>query len=568
MKKIMECPAAGENASAAVSAAVMALSDGDTLCLQNGRYDFYPEGAYRKEYYISNNDSGVKSIAFPLIGKKNIVIDGGGAELVFHGRILPFAVDGSENITIRDLSVDYAAPFYAQAKITEADTHHTTLFFEKPDFSCRVENGNFCFYSETDGWENRVEQALALEFSWNADRTAGIPSPFLPPYFPYSGPKKDHGFLGGMFRDVKLEQLDENRIVMYMETPHVHTVGNYLVMTHSDRCYPGFFLTHAKNVTLSGIRLYHSASMGVIAQCSEDITLDTVTAKPRPGSGRMLSVNADATHFVNCRGSIVMRNCTFVSMMDDACNIHGIYGLYRERKQENVISVSFGHGQQKGIDFCRVGDTVAVIDSEQTKTLMTAAVTKQELLSPEEYILTLDRAVPVPGKHYVIENLSTAPDVHITDCESGNNRPRGFLLSTAGRVLVERCTFYNMSQGIQLGGEMRDWYESGAVKDVTIRDNDFADSAFAGGYAITIVPSLREEDARMPFHGTVVIENNRFTQAEPRMLFCRLTEKLVFRKNTFIRDTSLPSHPIGQKDGICIDRDTCTEVLVDGNTVV
>ena len=34
---------------------------------------------------------------------------------------------------------------------------------------------------------------------------------------------------------------------------------------------------------------------------------------------------------------------------------------------------------------CRVGDTVAVIDSEQTKTLMTAAVTKQELLSRERF---------------------------------------------------------------------------------------------------------------------------------------------------------------------------------------
>ncbi|MFQ9147564.1 MAG: hypothetical protein ACLR5G_04585 [Eubacteriales bacterium] len=54
--------------------------------------------------------------------------------------------------------------------------------------------------------------------------------------------------------------------------------------------------------------------------------------------------------------------------------------------------------------------------------------------------------MPVSDGKFVVENRSTAPDVHITGCESGFNRPRGFLLSSAGHIEVENSVFYNMNQ--------------------------------------------------------------------------------------------------------------------------
>ena len=67
--------------------------------------------------------------------------------------------------------------------------------------------------------------------------------------------------------------------------------------------------------------------MGIVGQLSENITLDGITAEPREGGKRLLSTNADATHFINCRGKIEVARCKFVQMMDDASNVHGIYNI-------------------------------------------------------------------------------------------------------------------------------------------------------------------------------------------------------------------------------------------------
>ena len=534
------------NATPALVRAVAALAEGDTLMLDGGTYHLYPEGAHVEEYYISNNDCGVKPIAFPLIGKKNVTVDGGGADLIFHGRILPFVLDHAENVCIKNFSIDYASPMYAQAKILESDEHHAVLRFDGKDFSCRVdEEGHFGFYSEKDGWEvSALRHNLSLEFT-----PEGSPLHNGRPFFAYCGEPCDHGFLSRLFRHVSLEEREKNVIEMKGDDLVVHTPGNYLVITYATREFPGIFITDCKEILLSDIRLYHTTSMGIIAQLSENITLKNIVAEPRPDSGRLLSVAADATHFVNCRGKITMSGCKFIQMMDDACNIHGIYHLYEAQESPNTLLLGFGHFQQKGIQTYRPGDRVAIIDSTVNEVRDEATVLSAELLSPDQIRLCLDREIEKPGEHWVVENLTTAPEVHIFDCESGYNRPRGFLLSSNGKTLVERCKFYNMNQGIQLAGEMNDWYESGAVQDVTIRDCDFTNSAYAGGVAIVCAPRLRAKDFTGAFCGRIVIENNLFCQSTKRITSINLADHVIFRNNRFHTDPSLPVHKSHREDG-------------------
>ena len=536
---------AENNVTPSLRRAIDALSDGDTLELGGGVYDLYADGAEVRHYFISNNDPGEKPIAFPLVGKKGITIDGGGAELIFHGRILPFAVDSSSDITIKNLSVDYSSVWFSQALIVEADRYKTVLRFSD-DSPCRVKDGKFCF--EVFGGEDVREEVFAVEFE--RDR-AGSPRPssHIPPYFPTVTRGADHGFLSGMYREVTLEETSHGVITMYGNLGFVHTVGNHVVMLHSSREFPGFFINESKNVRLESINIYYTSGMGVVGQLSENITLDRVVAAPKKGSGRMISVNADATHFVNCRGKIELTGCRFVSMNDDACNIHGIYLICEKSESPDTIICGYGHNQQRGINICRPGDHVAIIDRDTTSIVCTAHVVSSELVTPDELRLKLDREVTL-GENYLVENLSTAPGIHIADCESGNNRPRGFLLSSPGKTLVERCRFYNMYSGIQIGGEMRDWFESGATTDVTIRDCDFANSAYAGGTAITIAPKLYETNPRDFFHGRVVIEGNEFVQSSKRIMYANLVRELVFKDNKFRLDESLPYHAPNGETGV------------------
>ena len=300
-------------------------------------------------------------------------------------------------------------------------------------------------------------------------------------------------------------------------------------------------------MTLEDVRLYYTASMGVLAQLGEDLTLNRVVAQPRENSGRLLSTNADATHFVNCRGKITLRDCKFVQMMDDASNVHGIYNLYRERPSERCIRLGYGHGQQVGINLYRPGDQIALIECETNETRAVATVQKSTLLSERELELILDREVPAPEGRWVTENLSTAPEVHYAGCETGHNRPRGFLISTRGRTLVENCVFYNMNQGIQLSGEMKDWFESGPVNDVCIRNCRFSNSAYAGGVAIRCKPVLYCTDT--VFNKKIIIEDNVFTQASRRICSIEGCEEVIFRNNRFCEDPALPYHRPHGEDG-------------------
>ena len=542
-----------KNCTPAFVKAIALMQSGDTLLLGSDKYDMRVEGARIEHYYMSNNDYGVKPIALPVIKKENITIKGEGAKLVFHGEILPVVVDNSKNITLSGFSIDYEVPMYSQSEIIEATPEKTVIKFDGNQFCCRVdEDGNWCFFSESEDWKwerHRRSDVITLEFD-----KEGRPSPYSWPYFPHTGGYEDHGFLDCMYREVELEQLGDNLIAMHGNTGIKHTAGNILVMTWNTREFPGVFTKDSDGVTYTDIILHHTMSMGFITQNTSDITFKRIKAEARRDLGRLLSVSCDATHFVNCRGKIEIADCHFESMMDDACNIHGNYHIYEKQEAPDTLLLRFGHYQQKGANTYRVGDTVNIIDAYTMDIHGEAKVVGFEVINPDNMILRLDRAVEAPGEWWVVENMSTAPDIHIHDCVSGYNRPRGFLLSSRGKVLIERNSFHNINHGVQLSGELRDWYESGAALDVTIRDNDFTNSAYAGGSAIYSNPKLEatKTNKGLIYNGRLVIENNYFEQADRRILWAEHSAEVVFKNNRFKLNTSLPRHPAHNESGVFV----------------
>ncbi len=552
------------NCTPAFVEAVGKLQSGDTLCLDGKRYDLRPEGALVKHYYISNNDGGDKPIAMPIIGKENITVDGGGAELVFHGEMLPVVVDSSKSIVLKGFSIDYEVPMYAQAEIVEASDDRTVLKFDGKQFCCRVDDsGYFCFYSNSPDWRwerHRRDHVLSMEF----DRE-GKPAPYTRAFFPHPGGRDGSAFHSAMHREVELCELGENLIAMNGETDIKHTVGNTLVMTYNTREFPGVFTTDSSCLEYSDIVLHHTMSMGFITQNSENITFRRISAEPRRDLGRVLSVSCDATHFVNCRGKIELDSCVFEYMMDDACNIHGNYHIYESRESENTAILRFGHIQQYGVNTYRSGDMVHILDTKTMNTVGKGRVVSSEVVSSERMRLTLDCVLPenYTESEWIVENMSTAPEIHIHDCISGYNRPRGFLLSSGGKTLVERCKFHNISQGIQLSGEQSRWYESGAAMDVTIRNNDFTNSAYCAGVAIKSVPAIdaREYDPDIIYSGRVVIEGNHFEQGSKRILSVSNAKEVIFKNNTFRLNTDLPVHPPVGESGIFVTR--CEETDIE-----
>ncbi len=517
--------------------AVNALKDGDTLCLGGGELHFYPDMAEEAEYFVPNNDFSRKPIAFLIKNKKNITVDGEGVRLVFHGRMSPIVTDNSENITLKNFSVDYAEPMYFEGKITDAGENFVEMEYDDKTFHVDVEEGALKFYGE--GWENKTGKVLVNEF----DPEIKGPALGTPTYFANVSGVEDKTFMAFLHRYLKASKPKENRLRLEGNIKYTHKVGRYWLCTHNDRKYPGIYVTECRDVLIENVLLTHTLSMGVICSLSENITLNKVSALP--GEGRLLSVDADATHFVNCTGLIHITGCRFESMMDDAVNIHGIYAPFIKRLSESSALLKFGHFQQSGINVFKKGDKIRLCDNETLSPYAYLTVKASRTLSEKYFILETEEPIPSEIKEgHVFENYSRMPRVHIENTNSGYNRPRGFLISTCNGTLIENCTFYNMSNAINFSGDAGTWFESGPCDNIIIRNNDFSNAAYCGGPIILSNPQIPKHG--IPYHKNITVENNTFSENDKRYMVMYDAENVTFRNNRFVKTKDTPFPKLGE----------------------
>ena len=101
-----------------LSSLFLSVADGETITLEKEKiYHVRQDDSFSLSgYFCSNtekqheNPYGTRYTAVFLENKKNIIIDGNGASLIVHGKMTPFLFDRCENITLKNLTVDYYCP--------------------------------------------------------------------------------------------------------------------------------------------------------------------------------------------------------------------------------------------------------------------------------------------------------------------------------------------------------------------------------------------------------------------------------------------------------------------------
>lgn len=188
-------------------------------------------------------------------------------------------------------------------------------------------------------------------------------------------------------------------------------------------------------------------------------------------------------------------------------------------------------------------------------------------------------ATPLPGEidpeqtDIGIENLTWTPTVRFTDNIVRNNRARGALFSTPKPTRVERNIFDHTSGcAILLCGDSNGWYETGACKDVVIRDNKFI-NALTSMYqftnaVISIYPEIpRLDKQKKYFHSGIRIENNEFESFDKPILYAKSVQGITFTNNQINTNKEYPAfHPI--KKRILFERVADANVFdnrIDGN---
>ncbi|MBK7651842.1 MAG: right-handed parallel beta-helix repeat-containing protein [Flammeovirgaceae bacterium] len=165
--------------------------------------------------------------------------------------------------------------------------------------------------------------------------------------------------------------------------------------------------------------------------------------------------------------------------------------------------------------------------------------------------------------------MSWTPNVTISNCFVGSNRARGYLISTSGKVVIENNIFETSGSAILIAGDANYWYESGAVKNITIKNNEFRSPCNSSSYqfcnaVISIYPEIPNADSINPYHKNIKIENNSFNPSDYPILYAKSVDGLSFKNNTITRSFDYePWH--SQKYNFLLE--ACKNVEISGNKI-
>lgn len=523
------------------------------LVFDDATYPFYPESIQDRYVAVSNNDNGDKKIVFNLDRMNNVSVCGTNTVFRFHGGMVPFYIRNSQNVCLRGFSIDYDYPFTLEGEVVESSQAERSFLLKIFD-ECLYEVRDERLYLKGYDWElplgeNIIFNSMTESPYHSAERYEGWNGDGLKAEACGAGLVRLIGFTASLMPPVGSIYVDKG--------PH-----------GSNRRYPGFIIHGSKDVSITDVTVHKSGAMALIAEKSENIYCRRFSTAVPEESHLMIAASADATHFVGCRGDIVLEECVFESMLDDATNIHSTYMKVDSLLTRDSFLASFGHFQQEGYDFAHIGDTVQFVDRNGLVPLCKARVTDIEHLTENCYRIATDADMSIyRGKELAVENTDNKANVLIKNSIVRKNRARSLLLSTPGNVLVEGCDFASMMAGIRICGDANYWFENGNTNNIVIRDNVFrnlGNGAWSPQAVLQIDPVINKGKRSCDrfYHNEISFENNTVFSSESQLIYALSVKNLSIKGNTFIETfDNEPRFP-----GLAlIDVQYCDSLIVEGN---
>lgn len=487
-------------------------SDGSTLVFPGGTLPVKDTYCYEKYQHISNNDPSEKRIAFDIEGVDGLTIEGNGTLLLFSGFISPFYIENSTDISISGLNIDYTRTFNSEGTIIATGKDWVEVKFPD-DYDIKIQSGLLVFKDKTGV---TYPYGNLLEF----DSVKKEVAHYVHDYWVWGD-------------GLQAEALPNGNYKIY-EKGFEGTPGNTLVFGAAARINPAFTLDGCEGFTLRDVNIWHCGGMGVIAQRSKDLELNHVQVVPSPGKDRMISITADATHFINCKGFIRMIDCTFTNQKDDATNIHGWYSVAQKKVSGNQLVLWSNYG----MDFARPGMSLELVDHNNMMTYDTLKVKAVEKYNSEYSLVTFEENIPEHFKEKdALADADANPDVLIKGCHFGNNRARGLLIGSRGHVVIEDNHFHVPGTAILFEGDGNYWYEQSGVRDVTIRGNTFENCLYGSktwGPAYIAVGSGIPDRETSRYHRNITVEGNTFNTFDPRILNLYCCDGVVYKDNKVV----------------------------------
>lgn len=514
-----------ENATARIQKVIDdAIRTGKTaLTFPKGRYDFWPDGAIREKYFISNTSTEkedslkIRTIGMLFRNARNLTIDGNGALFVFHGKMTTILLEHCENVKLQNIHVDFERPTMSEMRYAKVANGEVELDIQR-DARYTIRDDRLEWFGE--GWKTTHFHAVEFDTTLKTMRYSD--------WKPYA--------------NAQATEIGPGRV--RFKTHATPKPGNILTVRDIIRDQVGMHIRECKNVTLEDVGMHYMHGLGIVSQYTENVTMRRVTCAPRPETGRIIASSADFMHFSGCRGKVTIEDCRFSGAHDDPINVHGTNLRIIGTPDANTLKVRFMHGQSYGFNAFFPGDTVAFVHSASMQRFAGGRIKAVNRLSDRELLLTFEKPVPADlEEHDCVENMTWTPEVLIRGNYFTRTNTRGVLLTTPRKAVIENNTFFRTGMSaVLIEGDAEGWYESGPVRDVTIRNNEFIDCAYQGGpgnAVIAINPSNKVADLKKPVHFNIRIEGNTFKTFDYPVLYAKSTQGLIFGNNRIIRTNDL-----------------------------
>ena len=281
-------------------------------------------------------------------------------------------------------------------------------------------------------------------------------------------------------------------------------------------------------------------SCSIYERCADFTFRRFRVALPR-GCGRLYSSNTDGIHVVGLGGRLLIEDCDFESLGDDAVNVHTT-GAVIASVEGTTVHCTLGDrlGVKGGLlseRWAQSGDEIAVYEKD--------TFVKKGSFRVVEYTVNRLSVTDVncelcPGD--MLANMAFCPEVIMRNCRVKGTRARGVLFQTH-RVLLENSYFGQISnQAVQITSDMERWAEMCPCEEVVIRGCVFESNGLthkpvrAGGIAIGVghgghCYDIAHKDG---VHGSIAIDGNRFVHLKDPAIFADGVQRISVTNNEFV----------------------------------
>lgn len=438
-----------------------------------------------------------RHVAFHLKGVKDVVLDFKGAEILLHGKIQPFILEDSTNVTIRNVSVRYARSPVTEGLIRKSSDREIRL---ELDSACPVEVRGKTLYFKGEGWTDGPidrDPCLFQFFDGKTGRGAGLslayfaeevnPNPALP-------------WSKGATRFTA--QLENGLLVLSSDrslAPWKNglKVGNRAVIAHAPRDHSNCEMVQCSGVTLENYRIVNGFGMGVFPFHCEDVKLDGLKVERNA---------ADAIHAFACSGDFIVKNSVVEGMIDDGLNVHGNYYTVKTAHGNEIVADTGLEPQGTTAIFC-AGDRISVKRGMTMDEAAQYTIVAVRPVDEKHVAFILDRPVSAHAEKDLVENLSAQCRLQILNSRFGKANTHLRLQTRAG-VMIDDC---DIELPVMLTGDATYWFESSPCETVVIRNSRFKTDH---GY-LRSCPEFRPTAEHPHYHGELRVENTTFDVKEP-----------------------------------------------------